>query len=614
MTTRHSARGQMVGAVLVYLALSVVVWWHVWVTGDPASSITCGCGDTAQGVWWMEWVPWALRHGHNLFLSHQLFSRRGGVNALANTSALLLSLLLSPLTMIAGPVASFNVADLLAPVISGLAVFLAAGTVTRLFPARVMAGVLYAFSPFMLRNTVIGHLQLTWAFYPPLVFLLLVTLVRDRGVSPTRIGVELGVLTILQFFVGLETIALTGIAVAVAALVALVAAPRRGWRCAPPVARALATAAGVAAIVLAYPLWFFLAGPQHVAGPLFTGTGAPAGAIVNPGAHVHQGNALERVAGYLGAGGPGVEYLGVALLVFLALSAPVWRHRRLGLVLGGSALVLWLLSVRETGFWPLVERWPLLSSIVPVRFTMVIDMIAGLLLACSIDGWWALARRGAARTGRRRMVRRLAAGSLAAVVLAVVTPIAVTYTLPLAVGTPSVPSWFLSDAPGQVPGSTVLAVPFSDGPSSVAMFWQAKAGFSYSLIAGWEFVPGGDHRHEQLVSPIGGAFSILRSLSSPGAKSTPDLTSGAVHVLRRAMTRWLPLDVAVARDVPGATVAVGYLTVAIGTLPTFGAGVWSWRLRALGPTPVVSDAVFRRCLLRSEGSGPLAVPRCVLHR
>ncbi len=609
---RRCSWGHVVGASVVYLALSLVLWWHVWVTGDPSTSVTCGCGDTAQGVWWMEWVPWAVQHGHNLFLSQQLFSRRGGVNALANTSVLALSLLLAPVTAIAGPVASFNVANLLAPVVSGLAMFAAASKVTRLFAARLTAGALYAFSPFMLRNTVIGHLQLTWAFYPPLVFWLLVTLVRDRAAKPVTIGFQLGILTVVQFFIGLETIALTAIAAAVAALVAVVGAPRAGWRLGPRFARALAPAAGVTAVALAYPLWFFLAGPQHVAGPLSLGTGAATDAIVNAGRDVHRSNALERVVGYLGAGGPTVEYLGVALLVFLALSAAVWRPRRLPLVLAGSGLLLWALTIEATGLWRLVDRWPLLSNVVPVRFTLIIDMIAALLLACSVDGWWTWVRRHGAGVAAAARRRRWAAASLAVVTVGVLVPVAATYTVPLATETPSVPSWFVSPAPQRLPGSTVLAVPFSDSVYSDAMFWQAKARFSYSLVAGWEFVPGGDGRHEQQVSPIGGAFPILESLSPLRAQAAPALTSATVRVLRRAMTRWLPLLVAVVRGVPGGTAAAGYLTAAIGTLPTFSGGVWSWPLTALGPTPPVSDAVFRRCLADAGEADPLAVPRCVL--
>jgi hypothetical protein len=587
-------------------------WWHVWVTGDPTSSITCGCGDTAQGVWWMEWVPWALQHGHTPFLSQQLFSRSGGVSALANTSALLLSLVFAPLTMIAGPVASFNLANLLAPVTSGVALFLAAGRVTRLFPVRVIAGALYAFSPFMLRNTVIGHLQLTWAFYPPLVFLLVMKLISDPKARAVKVGVQLGILTILQFFIGMETIALTGMAGAVAALVALAMAPRRVLRLWQPLVRALTAAAAVAGLALAYPLWVFFYGPQHVEGPLVVGTGAPLGAIVNPGTGLHQSNAAEQAVGYLGAGGPTVAYLGVALLVFLALSVPVWRSRRLGVLLAVTALLLWLISIQVTELWNIVAGLPLLSSIVPGRLTMVIDMIVALLLACSIDGWWILVKENSARFAHSRAWRRLGAASLAGVAVGVIAPIALTYTLPLATTTPSVPPWFLSKAPEELPGATVLALPFSDGLYSDSMFWQAKARFSYSLIAGWEFVPGGDHVHQQQFSPIGGAFPVLKALSPLNPQAPPAFTQTAVGNLRRSMTEWLPLLVVVVRASPGSTAAAGYLSSAIGRPPTFSGGVWSWQLDALGPPPHISDSTFRHCLDQSKSADPMSMPRCVL--
>src|SRR5579864_697232 len=62
-------------AIATYLALSLVLWAHVWFGGSPAHSITCNCGDTVQQVWWFEWLPWAVIHGHNPFLSNTLWAR-----------------------------------------------------------------------------------------------------------------------------------------------------------------------------------------------------------------------------------------------------------------------------------------------------------------------------------------------------------------------------------------------------------------------------------------------------------------------------------------------------------------------------------------------------------
>ena len=159
-------------AVGTYLAVALVLWAHVWFGGSPAHAITCNCGDTVQQVWWFEWLPWAVAHGHSPFLTNAMWSRLGGVNVLSNTSWLAPAAVLSPVTLLFGPVASFNVANVLAPVLSGWAAFALAGRFSRLVGARIIAGGLYAFSPFVLRNTVLGHLDLTLTAYLPLLLLL----------------------------------------------------------------------------------------------------------------------------------------------------------------------------------------------------------------------------------------------------------------------------------------------------------------------------------------------------------------------------------------------------------------------------------------------------------
>ena len=37
------------------LLVSVLVWWHVWITGSPTSTLTCQCGDPSQALWFLSW-------------------------------------------------------------------------------------------------------------------------------------------------------------------------------------------------------------------------------------------------------------------------------------------------------------------------------------------------------------------------------------------------------------------------------------------------------------------------------------------------------------------------------------------------------------------------------
>ena len=111
-TRRRDRHAAHFFVLIAYLAVSLAIWWHVWAGGHPSSTLTCGCGDTVQEAWFLNWLPWAIRHGHNPFLINLLFAHQGGVNALDNTTYLLPGALLSPITVIFGPIASANVDDL----------------------------------------------------------------------------------------------------------------------------------------------------------------------------------------------------------------------------------------------------------------------------------------------------------------------------------------------------------------------------------------------------------------------------------------------------------------------------------------------------------------------
>ncbi len=102
---------------------------RVWVTGNPTSTVLCQCGDPGQAVWFMAWVPYAITHGHNPLFTTRMLSGQGGANLLESTSYLLPSFLLAPVTWLFGATVSFNAAETIAPVLSGWAMYLAAGRV-----------------------------------------------------------------------------------------------------------------------------------------------------------------------------------------------------------------------------------------------------------------------------------------------------------------------------------------------------------------------------------------------------------------------------------------------------------------------------------------------------
>jgi hypothetical protein len=562
-------------AIACYLTVTLVLWGHVWFGGSPAHSITCNCGDSVQQVWWFEWFPWALSHGHNPFLTNAMWSRLGGVNVLSNTSWLAPAAVLSPITLLFGPVASFNVANLLAPVLSGWAAFALAGRFSRLAGARITAGGLYAFSPFVLRNTVLGHVGLTLTAYLPLVLLLGLRLL-NRETRPVRTGLLLGALTVLEFFTSLEVLAITAVTGGLCLLGWIACRPRLGVEVRRHLLVAALVGATLAAAVLAYPVWFYLEGPRHVAGPLGPPALSSASAIISPGPDVFNAHTSLTEIGYLGAQGPNVDYLGVGLLIAIAASSPLWRRRRTCTVIAAVGVLTWLLEFVPPSLW---ARLPLLSSIVVKRFALPVSLCAGLLMAASIDGWWGVAGRrwpGVIPAMRRRGARLTVAVCTALAFF----PIISTYSLPFRITTAVVPAWFQHDAGDLPSGTAVLTIPFTyyaaSSPIYIAsspMGWQAEMDDDFDLVGGWAFVPGGNGVNDEVISSLRGAVAALLALSTNPRR----LTGTERETIRSALLRWQPLVVVVVpRYAKQGTVAA--VTDTTGLSPIWSDGAWIWNL------------------------------------
>jgi hypothetical protein len=124
--------------VLVYLILGIVLFWHAWST-DPAINVQLG-GDDWRNVWFLQWTQWAILHGHNPLYSTAA-NYPVGVNILINAGAPLLGIVFSPVTLLFGPVAAFNVASTLALPLSATAAYVLMGRFTSWQPAALVGGV-----------------------------------------------------------------------------------------------------------------------------------------------------------------------------------------------------------------------------------------------------------------------------------------------------------------------------------------------------------------------------------------------------------------------------------------------------------------------------------------
>ena len=135
-----------------------------WTT-HPSSVTTCGCGDAARFLWFFEWPAFAFTNGHSLWFSTWLF-HPAGINLLNDTSVMALSIVLTPVTLLFGPVAAMNVALTLAPVLSALAMLMLLRRWVSWTPAAVFGALVYGFSPFMITELAYNQLNIGFLAIP----------------------------------------------------------------------------------------------------------------------------------------------------------------------------------------------------------------------------------------------------------------------------------------------------------------------------------------------------------------------------------------------------------------------------------------------------------------
>ncbi len=258
----------LAAAGVVYLAVGFTLWAHAWAQGASTHTL-CGCGDPALFLWFFQWPATAIAHGQNPFYSTALF-HPGGINLLAQTSVPGLSLPLVPVTWIWGPVASFNVASTVVPALTAFTAFVVLRRWAPWTPAAFVGGLLYGFSPFVLNSLQFAHLMTAALMLLPLILAVLDEILIRQRHGATRSGLLLALLLVAQFFLSTELLAIAGVVVVVCILAlvaaALVTDPAGLRRRAPHAAQGLAVGVGVGVVLLAWPVWFALAGPAHLSG------------------------------------------------------------------------------------------------------------------------------------------------------------------------------------------------------------------------------------------------------------------------------------------------------------------------------------------------------------
>jgi hypothetical protein len=599
-----------------YLLLSVFVWWNVW-SGHPGSTTTCGCGDSSLFEWFLSWPAYAISHGLNPLYSTAMLHPTG-VNLLANTAEVGIGVLLAPITWLFGPVATLNVALTLSPALSALAMFILLRRWVSWPPAAFVGGLLYGFSPFILVSLSDAHLMLGAAFVPPLLVACLDEMLVRQQRRPVITGVTLGLLVSVQFFIGTELLTITAISAGIGIALISVGAVRNveRWRGRSRYIGVALLAAGVTSVLLlAYPIWFALAGPAHFNGSIWPvsilGRGGTAfkNYMLPPASSAAIVKLLHQIGGYQG---PALsdQYFGVGLVAVTVAGLVLCRRDRRLWLFGAVGLVSVLLSLGlENSFWVpwrvLVEI-PLVQNIIPVRFVVVTYFCGSVMLGIIVDHAYRVGRRWHPHPHFVDRLRwpsvanpRKLAGVVAGIVISMIAlvPIAdyLAQTIPMTTQAVVLPTWLRVTAPHLAARQVLLIFPVpltvnSPDPVQSVMTWQAVDGMRYSIVGG-----GGPAARSTTGVEKSGQ-DIVASLSDPS--DGPAIVPQQISALRQSLDRW-GVTMVVIPDQPGlptydqvipvSSIAM-VITAAVGERPVRQNSAWIWPEVEKAPPPRIPSA------------------------
>jgi hypothetical protein len=425
----------------------------------------------------MAWWPHAIIHGINPIWTRAVWAPTG-YNLAWATGAPGPALLVSPITLTAGPVASYNVLALLAAPLAGTTAYLLCRHLTgRLWPS-LLGGYVFGFSTYMVAHVGL-QVNLELVFLVPLA-IHLVLLRLKRAIGSRAFVAALMPLLIAQFLISTEVFATLAVfgAITLAIAFPLVDHDQR---------RTLLSSGGqialsfllAAALVAPYLYYVFAHGIPHR---------QPIGAdllsfFVPRTLTLIRSNAFNQIASrFPGSLRENTAYLGPPLvLIILMFVVTRWRTRT-GRLLLSSLLVVVLATLGETLYvggrptiplpWRAIGRLPLLDNAFARRFTMYVFLVLAVVVATWLT---------AAKPGR-------ASWALALLVPVFLFP---GPALIDAHGHVDIPRFFETGIFHHYirPGDTVLLElkSASDGtfPQARSMVIQAQTGFSFRMVVAY---------------------------------------------------------------------------------------------------------------------------------
>ncbi|MGW1722373.1 dolichyl-phosphate beta-glucosyltransferase [Streptomyces sp. NPDC002306] len=555
---------------LLFLLMSVALYSGRFF--DPAHRyLQDSLQDQNQWEWFFAVTADNVSHLRNpLFTDLQGFP--DGVNLMANTVMLGLSVPFAPVTLLLGPAVALSLCMALGLAATATAWYwLIVKRVVRQRAAAYVGASLAAFAPPM-----VSHANA----HPNFVILFMIPLIIDRalrlcaGTRVVRDAVVLGLMAAYQIFLGEEPLLLASIGMLLFAVsygVLRRDVARAAWR---PLLRGLLIAAAVCLPLVCYPLVWQFAGPRSYHSVLHgdNAGNSPLALLSFAERSLIAGDADRANALSLNPTEQNAFYGWPLALLAFAIVVRLWE-RAVVKALAFTALAAAVLSMGPRirvpltgtvfpGPWAYLSDKPLFESVIEGRVAMICAPVLGMLLALAVERLAAIRRAGTVYAG-------LLAVSLALLPL-VPAPLKSTPRV-------DVPP-FIADGmwkPYVRPGESLVPVPLPDPGAAEALHWQTVAHLGFRIPGGYFNGPYGEDRVGIYGASPRYTSNLLRDIRYSG--KVPEIGTNWKAQAARDFAYW-KAGVLVLAPQPHDTELREALEKLVGRPGRWTGGVWVWDL------------------------------------
>jgi len=342
-------------------------------------------------VWGLRWWPYAIGHTLNPFYTHQI-AASAGHSLVWVTTAPPVALLAVPLTLIAGPLASFNLLTAIALPVSAWAAFVLCRRLTGKFWPALAGGSVFGFSAYEVNHGAAGQLNLIYSLLLPILGYLIVVW-RDGAIRTRTFVILAGLAMALQFYLMMETFADLTAILALALLVGFALAGRDGRPAVVRLGKFLGLAYLIAAVLAAPYVAYVLSAK---APKLTVISGLDLASLVIPRPQTTFGVSWLTIAAHGQVRESEAGYVGLPLLLLVVLLAvSYWSSKMVRfltcmlavIIVAAFGPVLYL-EGRRVGKLPWAALWrlPILRNAYPSRLMLFAYLVLAVATALYLAG------------------------------------------------------------------------------------------------------------------------------------------------------------------------------------------------------------------------------------